>query len=61
VSYFALCGDVYHDSVGIAHYEDFDMLIVDLFCGLFCFYYGCCGFHCDVGESTGTMLRGHAL
>jgi len=42
---FAFCCDVYHDSVGVAHDQDFDMLSIDLLCRLFGPYYRCCGLY----------------
>ena len=57
MAYFALGCDVYHDSVRVAHDEDFYMLIVDLFCGLFCSYYRSCLLYSDIYERI--VLRGH--
>jgi hypothetical protein len=63
---FAFCGNVYHDSVGIAHDQYFDMLSLDLLSSLFCAYDRCGRFypyftgyiaiHCVRGHEAGALI-----
>jgi hypothetical protein len=39
VAYLSFCSYVDHDSVGVTHDKDFDVLAIDLSCCLLCAYY----------------------